>query len=203
MRLATQSSLLLADMCRRANRVLLLLWLLTSAASVRAEDQAHAPSRTLSPWLAGGLWTIAQLIPSPLFVVGSDSVGGGVRWQLTPLVYSFGVAARPLRSFVIEPVARHCGAVELFVSPEWACCTPRRTTNWLARTGARVYLPLVLRGESLAVSFGGSYAFASPHGVVAGELGFYTLSSIFGLTVTVAPWLTGREVIGALSFHYF
>ena len=34
-----------------------------------------------------------QLVPSPLFVVGTGNVGGGVRWQVTPLVYSFGVAA--------------------------------------------------------------------------------------------------------------
>ena len=62
-----------------------------------------------------------QLVPSPLFVVGSGNVGGGLRWQVTPFLYSFGVAAKPVRAFVVEPVARHAGAIELYASPEWAC----------------------------------------------------------------------------------
>lgn len=192
-----------ATVRRRIGWASLLCWLLVSAGRLRAEEPAGAPSPTLNPWLAAGIWTAAQLVPSPLVVVGPTGLRGGARFQITPLLYSFGVAARPLRSFVIEPVARHTGAVELFLSPEWACCAPRDESSWLARAGARVYLPMVLRGESLSASFGGSYYVAKPRGGAAVELGIYTLSSILGFTLTVAPRLEGREVIGALSLHYY
>jgi hypothetical protein len=49
----------------------------------------------MSRLTAGSAWLVAQLIPSPLIVTGKDHVGGGVRWQLTPLSYSFGISARP------------------------------------------------------------------------------------------------------------
>jgi hypothetical protein len=175
-------------------------------ATAHAEDSEEPPPRTLSPWLAGGVWVAAQLIPSPLLVLGSVGPRGGVRWQVTPLVYSFGVAAKPVRTFVIEPVARHTGAVELYFSPEWVCCAARDKSSWLARAGARVYLPLSLSGEAGSISIGGSYAFANGSGGaagIAGEIGLYTLSSILGLTLTIAPRLAGRELIVALTLHYF
>lgn len=175
-------------------------------AHARADLVEDGPPRTLSPWVAAGLWTAAQLIPSPLLVLGSAGPQGGVRWQITPFLYSFGVAARPVRAFVVEPIARHTGAVELYFSPEWACCAAQDKPSWLARAGARVYLPLVLSGESASISLGGSYAFSHRGETVAGiagEIGLYTLSSMLGLTLTIAPRLTGRELIAAIALHYF
>ncbi len=136
-------------------------------------------------------------------MIGTSGLGAGMRWQVTPLLYSFGVAERPLRAFVIEPVARHTGAVELYFSPEWACCAPHQASSWLARPGARMYLPLRLRGESLSASLGASYYFGNPRHGAAVELGLYTLASIFGFTLTVAPTLTGRELIAALTLHFY
>ena len=176
---------------------LLLLW----SAVVRAEEAS--PAVRVGPAAAAGVWTFAQLIPSPLYVASSDRVGGGVRWQITPLVYAFGVAAKPVRAFVIEPVARHAGAVELYVSPEWACCAPGGETSWIARGGARLYLPLIGRGEALTGSLGGSYYRAGDGDGPSIEAGIHLLFSMVGFTVTVSPRLTGREVISALHIRYF
>lgn len=167
----------------------------------RAEEAS--PAVRVTPTAAAGIWTLAQLIPNPLYVATSDRVGGGVRWQITPLVYSFGVAAQPVRAFVIEPVARHTGAVELYGSPEWACCAPGDETSWILRGGARLYLPLVGRGEALTGSLGGSYYRAAGGGGPSIEAGLYVFFSMLGLTVTVSPRLAGREVITALHIRYF
>jgi hypothetical protein len=169
--------------------------------AARAEEAS--PAVRVSPSGAAGVWALAQLIPSPLYVASSDRVGGGVRWQITPLVYSFGVAAKPVRAFLIEPVARHAGAVEIYVSPEWACCAPGDETSWIARGGARIYLPLIGRGEALTGSLGGSYYRAGGGDGASLEAGIYVLFSMVGLTVTVSPRLAGREVISALHIRYF
>jgi hypothetical protein len=168
-----------------------------------AEAEEASPAVRVTPVAAAGVWAFAQLVPSPLFVASSDRVGGGVRWQITPLLYSFGVAAKPLRAFVIEPVARHTGAVELYASPEWACCAPGDATSWIARGGARIYAPLIGRGEALAGSLGGSYYRAGDGDGASVEAGLYVLFATLGLTVSVSPKLVGREVISALHIRYF
>lgn len=185
---------------------LILVCVLSWSRATRAEDSERPPARELNAWAAAGIWTLAQLIPSPLLVIGSAGPRGGVRWQLTPFVYAFGLAEKPVRAFVIEPVARHAGAFELYFSPEWACCAEHEGSSWLARAGARVYMPLTWSGEAAALSLGASYAFANGSGGVAGiagELGLYTLSSILGLTLTIAPRLPGRELMVGMTLHYF
>jgi hypothetical protein len=175
----------------------------TAARPREIKTDDASPALRVTPGAAAGLWIFAQLVPSPLYVASSDRVGGGVRWQITPLVYSFGVAARPVRAFVVEPVARHAGAVELYASPEWACCAPGDGTSWIARGGARLYVPLVGRGEALTGSIGGSYYRASDASGPSLEIGLHVLFTFFGFTVTVSPRLTGREVMTALQIRYF
>jgi hypothetical protein len=119
------------------------------------------------------------------------------------LLYSFGVASKPIRAFVIEPVARHAGAVELYASPEWACCAPGDGTSWIARGGVRLYLPLVGRGEALTGSLGGSYYRAAGGDGGSVEAGVHVLFGMLGLIVTVSPALTGREFMSALHIRYF
>ena len=157
----------------------------------------------MSPLLAGSVWAATQLVPSPLLVAGKEHVGGGLRWQVTPLLYSFGIAERPVRAFLVSPIARHSGSLELHVSPEWACCAPGDGTSWLVRAGLRLYLPLLEHGEKLSWSLGGSYYRAAGGGGAAADLGLYTFNGVFGLNVTVSPELTRREVITALTIRYF
>ncbi len=175
------------------------LTVLTEGSVAHAEEGASSSAKLN----AALLWGALQLVPSPLLVAGDQGASGGVRWQLTPLLYSFGIAERPWRTFYVSPVARHVGAFELYLSPEWACCSTARESSWLGRLGARVYVPAIGRGESLAVSVGGSYYYENHRHAGAGELGIYTLSSLFGLSVTFAPRLTHREVIFALTWHLF
>ncbi|MCK5457377.1 MAG: hypothetical protein KAI45_09655, partial [Melioribacteraceae bacterium] len=37
------------------------------------------------------LWGVAQLIPSPEWITTSSSAKFGMRWQVTPLLFSFGM----------------------------------------------------------------------------------------------------------------
>lgn len=168
------------------------------------EPPNEAPSpRTMSPLVASSVWALSQLVPSPLLISGKEHVGGGLRWQVTPVLYSFGIAERPLRTFFVSPIARHSGSLELHLSPEWSCCAPGDVSSWLLRTGLRLYLPLIEHGEQLSWSLGGSYYRAAGGGGAALDLGVYTLSGVLGLSITVSPWLTRREVITALNIRYF
>jgi hypothetical protein len=181
---------------------LLAFCVLFSASTAHAERD---PARSISPAMAATLWTVAQLIPSPVLVTGSEGFGGGMRWQLTLLVYAFGLQSHRVRSIWVHPTARHAGAFELYVSPAWLCCAPapEGNTSWMLNAGGRVYFPLGGRGENLAASLGASYYRASPDDGAAFELAVYTLSSLVGLSVTVAPWLRAREVSTALTLRYY
>lgn len=159
--------------------------------------------RLMSPAVAVGVWAAAQLVPSPLLVIGKEHVGGGVRWQLTPILYSFGIAERPWRTFLVSPIARHSGSIELHVSPEWACCAADERNSWLVRAGLRLYLPLLEHGEKLSWSVGGAYYRAAGGGGGSADLGLLTFNGAFGLNVTVSPWLTRREVITTLTIRLF
>jgi|GEM_PF-1541156 len=185
--------------------VVALCLITVSAAPVRGESEPARwdPARSISPAVAAVLWGVAQVIPSPVLITGSDGYGGGMRWQLTLLTYAFGLQSHRLRSIWVPPVARHAGALELYVSPAWLCCAPDDRTSWMLHAGGRVYLPLEGRGENLAASLGASYYRASPNHGAAFELAVYVLSSLVGLSVTVAPWLTAREVSTTLTLRYY
>jgi hypothetical protein len=100
-------------------------------------------------------------------------------------------------------MARAPGALELYLSPAWLCCAPAEKSSWMLHAGGRVYLPLAGRGENLAASFGASYYMANPHQGVAFEAAIYALSTIVGLSISVAPWLTAREVSTTLTLRYY
>ncbi|MET0388157.1 MAG: hypothetical protein ABW321_19450 [Polyangiales bacterium] len=175
---------------------------LCTASGVKAQAAAP-PASQPSPVVAGGMWTFLQLIPSPLLVVGERHVGFGLRWQVTPFLYSFGIAGRPVRLFLVSPIARHSGSLELHASPEWACCTPDDRSNWLLRAGLRVYLPLIEHGEVLSWSIGSSYHYAGREHGAALDVGLYTFFGVLGVNLAVSPWLSRREVTLALSIRYF
>ena len=187
-------------------RALLVTAVALSAAPGHAQEisaQAAPKPRLMSPVAAVGLWSVAQLVPSPLFVTGKEHVGGGLRWQVTPILYSFGIAERPWRAFLVSPIARHSGSIELHVSPEWACCAPDDRSSWLVRAGLRLYLPLLEHGEKLSWSVGGSYYRAAGGGGGSLDLGIFTFNGVLGLNATVSPWLTRREVITAFTIRLF
>lgn len=175
-------------------------------------DESFGYQRTMpSPSLA---WAVLQLVPSPEIAVGrqraidpagnvdsTPSTTWGLRWQLTPLLWSFGVhRAQPRwRTFVVDPLARHSGSLELSTSFEYI---GGHVDLVLVRPGVRAYLPLAHKGEYLSVSLGTSvYAYDGLR--VAYDVGAYILSGIFGVQVTVAPTHAPLAGIATLRIRYF
>src|SRR5215510_10616655 len=131
---------------------------LASAAVVLAGFGSPAAADEVpTPTLA---WTLVQLVPSPGFTVttADGRAAYTMRWQLAPILYSFGVRREvtPWRALVAEPLVRYGGSVELFVAGEY---TGRGDAGdrWGVRSGARLYLPLVQHGENAALSLGASH----------------------------------------------
>ncbi|RYZ07102.1 MAG: hypothetical protein EOO73_13655 [Myxococcales bacterium] len=183
--------------------LLALAWLAPRTAVASDEYVAETkPAAAYGKPVAVLLWGAAQLVPSPLLAAGDGVVQGGLRWQVTPLLYSFGIAARPWRSFIVSPIARLSGSVELFVAPEWTCCAGGSHDGFLARGGVRAYFPLIEHGESLAWSVGVSH-WRHREGGISFDLGLYSLFGALGLTTTVSPGLRGRAFSLALNVRYF
>ena len=150
-------------------------------------------------------WTLAQLVPSPEALIARDGVWFGLRWQITPLLFAFGLRAgvNPWRAFVVEPLARYGGSVELFASPEWLFVPGDVAQQWGLRSGVRAWFPLVERGENLAVSVGAShFLFRGEHGVGV-DVGASVLFGLLGAQVTFTPDLLGAPAwIVTLRLRY-
>jgi len=158
---------------------------------------------TRHPVFPVALWLTTQLVPSPSLAMGASEVSFGLRWQVTPLLYAWGVNRKVSgwRSFVVEPNFRQGGSVELFVAPE-LFFTDSATV--LVRPGVRAYFPVVDHGEYLSVSAAISYQRVGGRDAVAGELGAYMLFGILGLQVSVASGpATPMQTIATIRLRYF
>jgi hypothetical protein len=152
------------------------------------------------------LWISAQLIPSPELIFRKS--GGprlGLRWQITPLLYSFGINKRlnPWRYLVVEPIVRQNGSIELFFTPEWINLTEQFSTNWLFRGGLRLYFPLYRYGEYLSGSLATSYYNYNGQQGLSYEGGIYIFFGILGLQATYSPDMTEAPWILTLRLRYF
>lgn len=159
-------------------RALILLASLGFGTRAVAADHHPYPS---FPWIA------AQAVPSPEHTGRSF----GLRWQVTPFLYSWGIhrnAPRRWRAFVVEPSMRHSGSIEVFGSPEWL-----RDRGWLGRAGVRSYFPISDRGEAFSISIGTHAWFDQGKVGSAVELGGYVLFGLFGLQLTHSPQLSRAE----------
>jgi hypothetical protein len=166
---------------------------------------------SLTPTFA---WAAFQLVPSPELAFGRhrriDPAGRtetdlspsfGLRWQATPLLWSFGVHPRQSRwrYFVVDPIARQSGSLELSTSFEYI---GGHVDRFLVRPGLRVYLPVAQKGEYLSVSLGTSvYAYEGLR--VAYDVGAYLLGGLVGFQVTVAPTHAPLAAITTLRLRYF
>src|SRR5688572_3505017 len=105
-------------------------------------------------------WLVTQLIPSPEIAVGVDGAAFGLRWQMVPVLYSFGIDTRlsPFRAFVVEPLVRTSGSLELFVAPEYLAIQDRLSDRFGFRAGVRAHFPVIEKGDYLSVSLGTAYA---------------------------------------------
>ena len=167
----------------------------TDATPIGAADPFPTPSVS---------WAIAQLIPSPEMVGGTEGAYFGLRWQVTPLLYSFGLRKplRPWRTLVVEPIARHSGSVELYVSPEYLFHGDA-ADRFLIRPGVRGYVPIYQRGEYVSMSAGASYFHVRDHDGAAFELGVYGLYGVFGAVATYSPSFGPTTWMGTFNIRFF
>lgn len=159
------------------------------------------------PFITPG-WIITQLIPSPQLAIGDDAVTGqtktafGLRWQLTPVLWSWGVHRRlsGWRFFVVDPLARMSGSIALESSFEYI---GGHVDRMLARPGVKATFPLHQRGEYLAFSIGTSVYTYDSNQFVAHDVGLYTLWGMFGVQGTYAPEHAIMSTLLTLRIRYF
>lgn len=193
-------------MTRSSLVVFLSALALASPSVARASDRAGADARSASrdgPRPTGA-WLVTQGIPSPEWIVGGSDTRFALRWQVTPLLYTFALRRElsPWRFFVVEPLARQGGSLELYFSPEYVT-SGRPSGRLMPRVGVRTYFPLLERGEVLSMSFGTSYFSYEGNPGVAFEGGFYVASGILGGQVAWSPSNTGADWIVTLRLKYF
>jgi hypothetical protein len=152
-------------------------------------------------------WFITQLIPSPEVAIGDTEAGDtkaafGLRWQLTPALWSWGVHRRlsGWRFFVVDPLARMSGSIALEQTFEYIGGHVDRV---LARPGVKATFPLLHRGEYLAFSMGTSVYTYDSNQFVAHDLGLYALWGTVGLVGTYAPEHRIMTSLITLRIRYF
>jgi len=168
--------------------------LLLGALLIPAATLAPAQPRQRLPYPTP-LWAVAQLVPSPELVVAGPSVAFGLRWEATPVLLAFGLrrGLNPWRSLVAEPVVRYGGSVELFVAPEYIALPGDFAQRWGLRSGVRAHLPLIERGENLALFAGASHMLYRGESSVGFEAGATVLWGLLGAQVTYSPWFLGAD----------
>jgi hypothetical protein len=195
-------------------------WWVGVALAVVVPAQAGAqvpawPDRTPPPSQAGipqpsWPWLITQLLPSPGVAVaseGGERSGLWLQWQLTPVLWAWGLRRDVPRSRVLvaEPPARVGGSVELHLSPDYFSLadpqTPAAPSRWGMHTGVRTWWPLHMRGDYLAAAVGAHVLWWNGQvqpGVDAG------LSILFGVLGIHGAWqpATGSWQLG-LKVRYF
>jgi hypothetical protein len=192
------------------NIITMILILITLSSKQIVGQQAGSATRDSSitepeikPTL---LWAAVQVIPSPQWIKYSgDGTRFGLRWQITPVLYSFGINKRldPWRYFISEPFVRQSGSIELFLSPEYFNLSDVYNSEWLLRGGLRAYFPLWRFGEYLSCSIGSSYYIYNNNSGISYEAGIYFLYGILGIQTTYTPSLPDTPWIFTLRIRYF
>ena len=160
-------------------------------------------------------WGILQAVPSPVLIQDANDTDSrvqfGLRWQIIPINISFRANKyiSPVQFFMINPVRKFTGSVEVFVQPEWATASFEYANlgRFGISTGTRLTLPVIGDGENLSVSVGGKYSYRKDYdggddgtfGIEAGVYGFY---SILGLQFNYNFNSRSNYNIG-LYFKYF
>jgi hypothetical protein len=170
------------------------------AVSLADVDRVREPS----PRLSLG-WALFQLLPSPGVAFGEQGARFGLRWQVTPVLYSFALDSRlsPWRWFVVEPIVRQSGSVELFLSPEYLALEGGAAERFGVRAGLRGYLGVIQRGDYLSVSLGSSYHHFENADGISVEAGAQILFGSLGLFVEHSPGFDAAPWYVSLRLRYF
>jgi hypothetical protein len=150
-------------------------------------------------------WAVTQLIPSPEIAAGNDGALFGLRWQLVPFLYSFGIDRRlsPFRAFVVEPLVRTSGSIELFVAPEYLALDDELARRFGFRAGMRAHFPLIERGDYLSISVGTAYVRFGERESASYQFGAYLLFGFLGIEQSFLPGLDEARWIGTLNVRFF
>jgi hypothetical protein len=172
-------------------------------------DPPQTPYRYQQPYpFITPAWFLTQLIPSPEVAVGEDAktngtkAAFGLRWQLTPVLWSWGVHRRlsGWRVLVVDPLARMSGSLALESTFEYIGGHVDRV---LARPGVKATFPLFHRGEYLAFSMGTSVYTYDSKAFVAHDVGLYMLWGLLGVNGTYAPEHKIMSTLFTLRIRYF
>lgn len=150
-------------------------------------------------------WLLWQLVPSPGVALGESGASPTLRWHLTPLLYSFGTDRRlnRFRWFVVEPLYRHAGSVELFADPFYIGRDRPARDRWGVNTGMRAHFPWLERGDALSYGFGASLLLLHEGVEPSFEAGVTTLFGVLALFVHVAPWFDDGYAELSLRVRWF
>jgi hypothetical protein len=150
------------------------------------------------------LWLATQLVPSSTVRFASlRHASHGLEWQLTPLLWSFGLDRRvsPWRVFIVDPLARHGGSLELHVDPGVEFGGSAEAT---IATGLRLHIPLLAHGEYAALHLGVAHRRVGTTDLAAFELGTTVLFGMLGLRATwLAPSTPSGAFMLSVTFRYF
>jgi hypothetical protein len=143
-------------------------------------------------------WLPWQAFPSLTWFDGVNDRAFGFEWELTPLLYSFGMNRHisPWYSFIVEPPARFTGSVEATLSLQ--VFTTKAGASYFGFCGQVMgYVPLVERGEHLTLNLGvGMYRIENRRPVV-GIVGLSTLFGFVHFNLKHSPdpniWITSLE----------
>jgi hypothetical protein len=149
-----------------------------------------------------GVWFPFQLIPSLTLVSSPAQSGFGFEWEVTPLLYSFGINKQisPWYSFIVEPTARFTGSVELNAAGQ--IFTTKLGNSYFAYSGhILAYVPLIERGEHLSLNLGAAIYRVADQTRVFKVAGISTIFGIVHFNIKHSPNPT--TWIGSLEFRIF
>lgn len=142
-------------------------------------------------------WSLLQLVPSLIFVddrnENNSKTKFGLRWNIIPVNFSFTANkyVSRLQFFKINPVRRFTGSVEIFLQPELITgeFDYSNLKKFSLSAGSRILIPVIRKGEDVAISLGGKYSFRktkdnateNSYGI---ETGIYFFGGIIGFQYT-------------------
>ncbi|RPI13912.1 MAG: hypothetical protein EHM58_17555 [Ignavibacteriae bacterium] len=185
-------------------KVYAIVLLLLTCNNLYAQDEERKMAKYLS-------WSLLQLFPSPYLMQDANATDSrlnfGLRWQIIPVNISFHANkyVSPAQFFMINPVRRFSGSVEMFVQPEASISGFKYAGfNKLGvSSGIRFVLPLKGEGEHLSYSIGGKVNFREPVSPYYSlELGIYSIYSMVGLQLNY-NFISNNRINVGIFLKYF
>lgn len=153
-------------------------------------------------WSKTPAWLTFQALPSVTVMAAPQTSRVALEWEVTPLIYSFGMTAlvSPWHSFFVVPTERFTGSIELVAS---GMVFTRQYNESLFGGSIQLlgHIPVLERGERLGLNIGVAHYWAGGSSSVYAVGGFSTL---FGIVHVNARYSPSQKIwMGALEFRIF